>query len=305
MRAIARALIDALWAGLLAASLLFLALRALPGDGLTHQLIESGASDDVIQARRASLGLDQPLVTQVAGYLAGLARGDLGVSLLDGRPVRDALYDALPHTLTLAGLALGVGLVGGITVGTAAARTQNAVRPVARLAIAVGLSAPTALIGTLAIVVFALWLDWLPGSGAGTIGHIVLPASVLGWHSAAAIGQVTAAALHDVYSAPYLIAARGRGLSSRRLLVHALRACAPTIVTATMLQAGFLFGGTAITEAIFARPGVGRLLVDAALRQDYPMVQGVALWCAGVAIGAALIGDALSASLDPRLRDVE
>jgi ABC-type dipeptide/oligopeptide/nickel transport system permease component len=288
---------------LLAVTLVFFLLRVLPGDGMTTQLIESGASAELIADRRAALGLDQPIIVQYGAYLVGLMRGQAGVSLIDGLPVSTLLAEAIPHTLSLGLAALIIAVAVGGGLGILAVKGSSVVRKGARLIIGVGLSAPTAFTATAAIALISVSLGWLPASGSGTLDRLILPAWVLGLASGAVLAEMIAQAVIETERQLFVQAAHGRGLKQPRVLWHVLRAAAPVIITGIALQGGFLLGGTAVTEVIFARPGVGRLLVDAALRGDYPVVQGAALWMTLAAIITSLAGEAGVMMADPRVRD--
>ncbi|MCK6577967.1 MAG: ABC transporter permease [Anaerolineae bacterium] len=303
MRSALRGLVRAFGTLLLAASLAFFALRTVPGDAITAQLRESGASDQMIAERRASLGLDLPMLAQYGTYLLGLLRADLGVSLLDGRSITEIIGEQAPATISLAGSALLVAIVLGIILGGSAA-LPGAVRGPARTVIAIGLSTPIYVTGMIAIMIFATWLGWLPGSGAGRLEQLLLPATVLGFHTAAPIAQVVQAALSRTLGESFIVTARGKGLPSHSILIgHALRAAMPPIIAVIGLEAGFLLGGTVITETVFSRPGIGRILIDASLRQDYPVVQGAVLWSTLSYIALSSIGDMIASLVDPRLRD--
>jgi ABC-type dipeptide/oligopeptide/nickel transport system permease component len=286
------ALVGTLW---LAATLAFFALRVLPGDALQAELLSSGASAQTIAERRAALGLDDPLVAQYWRFLAGALRGDLGVSLLDGRPVSEIVGQQVAPTLVLAASALVVAAVGGMALGTLAALGWKA----AQLILNLSLTTPLYWTGTLAIYVFAVRLDWLPTSGAN---NIILPAAVLGFHSAGAVGQVVRASVRDALGQDFVRTARAKGLRESGVIMrHVLRAALLPVVSVIALQAGFLLGGVVITESLFVRPGIGRVLLDATLRQDYPVVQGVVVLGALVYTLVNAAADALSRLLDPRL----
>lgn len=286
------ALVGTLW---LAATLAFFALRVLPGDAIQAELLSSGASVQTIAERRAALGLDDTLPVQYGRFLLGVLRGDLGVSLLDGRAVSEIIGQQVPSTMVLAVCSLIVASIGGITLGTLAALGST----IARLVLSVSLTTPLYWTGTLAIYLFAVRLDWLPTSGAT---NVILPAAVLGFHSAGAVGQVVRASVRDVLRQDFVRTARAKGLSEITVTVrHVLRAALLPVVSVITLQGGFLLGGVVITESLFVRPGLGRVLLDATLRQDYPVVQGVVLLGALVYTLVNLAADVLSRLLDPRL----
>jgi peptide/nickel transport system permease protein len=206
----------------------------------------------------------------------------------------------------LAAMAMGVAVAIGFALGIAAASVPGAASQGAQVLIALGLSAPIYFTGTLAITLFATWLDVLPGSGAGRFDQLILPAAVLGFHSAAPIAQIVRASLTSTLQEPFIRAAEGRGLSTSHILIrHALRAGLTPVIGVIGLEAGFLLSGAVITETIFSRPGIGRVLIDAALRQDYPIVQGVVVWSALLYVGFSTVSELLAAVVDPRLRVAE
>jgi ABC-type dipeptide/oligopeptide/nickel transport system permease component len=282
-------LITTLW---LAATLAFFMLRILPGDAVETQLRESGAGVETIALRRTALGLDDPLIVQYGRYLLGLLRGDLGVSLLDGRPVTEIIAQQFVPTLELAVSAFLIAASAGIALGTLAALKL----PVAALILDLALSTPLYWTGTLALVVFTLQLNWLPSSG------LALPALVLGFHSAGAVGQVVRANVRDTFAQDFVRTARAKGLPEIIVIGrHVLRAALLPAVTVIALQAGFLLGGVVITESLFTRPGIGRVLLNAVLRQDYPVVQGIVLLSAAVYTLLNAAADLCYRLIDPRV----
>lgn len=297
-----RQVISALATIWLAATLAFFALRVLPGDAITSQLRESGVSSQIIEDRRAALGLDDPLLSQYARYLAGLLHGDLGVSLLDGRPVAEIVAQQFPPTLALAVTALTISAVGGIALGILSALERHnpplsIASPVARLFLDLSLSMPLYWTGTLAIYAVTL----LAVQGLST-SSLILPAFVLGFSAAGAVGQVVRSSVSAALSQDFVRTARAKGLSETRVIVHhVLRAGLLPVITVIALQAGFLLGGVVITESLFVRPGIGRVLLNATMRQDYPVVQGIVVLGAVVYILLNTTADALYRLLDPRV----
>lgn len=296
MRGLAR-LAETLFIVWLAITLAFFALQVLPGDAVLELLSASGVSPEVIASRQAALGLTDPPLVQYSRYLGGLVTGSLGVSLLDGRPVTEILGQQAGATLALALAASVITLGVGVPLGMLAARGRHAWLP--RAALGLMMSIPVLWAGTLALAAFG------PApADAGPLVQITLPALVLGLSGAGALGVVAEQSLHDTLRMPFVTTARAKGLRERDVrLRHVLRAAAGPIVIAFMLQFGFLLGGAVLTEALFNRPGLGRLLAQAALRQDYPVVLGVVVWSA-VGYGALLlVADLLARRLDPRLGD--
>lgn len=301
---IARRLLRTLAVLWLAVSLAFFALRILPGDALQTQLTQSGASTATIDQRRAALGLDQPVLTQYGNFLVRLARSDLGVSLLDGRPVSEIIAQQALPTITLALAALVIAVLLGAMLGiTAAAARRRWLAQIARRTLDLALSVPLYWSGTLAIFLFAVLVDWLPSSGAGDLRHLLLPAALLGFHTAGAIGQMVRRSVSQTLGADFVRYARAKGLPERLVIGrHVLRASLAPVISVVALQAGFLLSGVVITESLFVRPGLGRVLLDATLQHNYPVVQGIVIWSALVYALANGAADILIAVIDPRVK---
>ena len=286
----------------LAATLAFVALRILPSDAITVQMIDSGASAAAIDAIRADLGLTDPLPAQYGRFLGGLLRGDLGVSLLSGQPVAELIAFNLGSTVTLALAALTVAVVMGVGLGLlAGVGGPPLLAGSARFVVNLALSTPIYWTGTLAIYLFTVQLALLPSGGGGRLSQLILPSSVLGFHTAGAIARVVAQEVRQLRQADFVRVARAKGLTERRILfVHVLRASAVPVLTVITLQAGFLLSGVVVTESLFVRPGLGRLLLDATLRQDYPVVQGVVILSATAYTLLNTLTDVAYGLLDPR-----
>ena len=223
--------------------------------------------------------------------------------MIDGQPVSDLILQHLPHTVTLAFSTLvaatGLGLLLGIM---GALELQSPLSAGARALISLSLSTPIYWTGTMAIFIFSAQLGLLPSAGAGRLSQLVLPVAVLSFHTAGAIARVVQASVRDTMSAEFVQVARAKGLPERAVVWrHVLRASLLPVVTVIALQAGFLLSGTVITESLFVRPGIGRVLLDAILRQDYPVVQGVAIFTAFVYTAANTLADGLYRLLDPRV----
>jgi len=304
LRFILRRALSALMTLWLAATLAFIALRLAPSDAITLQLTLSGATESQIAARRAALGLELPLSAQYLNMLSSLLRGDLGVSLVNGRAVSALIGEQLTATLSLALGALLIGALAGIGLGMGAALGNRLVRRLAQALIALLLATPIYWLGTLAIYVFAVWLGLLPSVSRGnSLQALILPCSVLGIALSGSIAQVAAAALREAKNAPYVQVARAKGLPMRLIVWrHMLRAQGGALISLIGLQGGFLIGGAVVTEALFTRRGIGQLLLNAVNGRDYPVVQGVVLLSA---LAYSLLGaaaDILAAWRDPRLR---
>jgi ABC-type dipeptide/oligopeptide/nickel transport system permease component len=285
----------------LAGSLAFFALRLLPGDAIESQLLQTGASPALIAERRARQGLDGPLFVQYGQFWLQIGQGSLGYSLLDGQPVTEMIAQRLAPTATLALASLTVGVTLGLLLGLAGA-LKTPCAPVARLLTNLSLSAPIYWTGTLAIWFFAVTLGWLPSAGGDEVSQLNLPAAVHSFNTARGIYRVVEAGVRDTVAADFVRTARAKGLPEALILRrHVLRMALLPVFTVIALQTGFLFGGTVITESLFVRPGVGRLLLDSTLQQDYPVVQGLTLFLAALYILLNLGADILYAALDPRI----
>jgi ABC-type dipeptide/oligopeptide/nickel transport system permease component len=304
-RYFAKRVLGALFVLWLAVTLAFAALRLTPGDPAQALLAASGATADEIAARRAQLGLDDPLLAQYLRYLSELARGDLGESWLHGRSVGRMIAEQLPPTVALALAATAVGVTLGLLLGLPAALRQGTwIDTVTTSISAVGLSTPTYWSGLLAILLFSLTLHWLPSAGEGTVWHLVLPAAVLGLALSGSIARVVRAQVAEVLRAPFVIGVRARGLTPRRILsVHVLRNALGPALAVAALQFGFLLSGAVVTESVFARRGLGKLTVQAITWQDLPVLRGVMVVAALAFVLTSLAADLARGWLDPRLRE--
>lgn len=287
-----------------AVTLAFFALRLLPGEALRAELVQAGADSQTIAAQQAALGLDRPLLEQYGLYLGGLLRGDLGTSLVTRQPVTLMIAVSLPSTLSLALSAFGIAVGVGLALGGVAALSRGGIGRAARALIALLMSVPIYWSGTLAIYLFSAVFNWLPSSGSGDLSRLILPASILGLHTSAAIARSAQLALYQSMRADFVRTARAKGLRERRVIGQALHVGIIPVITTAGLQAGFLLGGTVITEMLFVRPGIGRMMLDAAARRDYPVLLGGVLITATGYIIANTFADLLSRRLDPRIRAV-
>jgi peptide/nickel transport system permease protein len=286
------------------ATIVFLLLQVLPGDPAETILAGSGASQADIVRIRQQMGLNDPLLVRYGHYLWHTLQGDLGRSLFSDRPVTRTIAEQLPATLQLAGAALVVALVLGLSLGILAALRRGTWLDQIAVGVAVlGVSVPVFWSGLLLIWIFSVGLNWLPATGAEGWRHLIMPAVVLGLTGAGPIARLVRASLLNVLDTDYITMARAKGLSQVAVVSrHALRNALIPVITLIGLQAGFLLGGTVVTEAVFARPGLGRLVVDAILWKDLPVVQGVVLLIAASYVLVNLLADLTSLVLDPRLR---
>lgn len=285
-------------------TLVFFALRLIPGDAIQAQLLGSGAGAVVVENRRAQLGLNLPPIEQYARFMTGLLRGELGYSLLDGQPVIEMIAQRYPPTLSLGiSAALVAGIV-GITLGAMAELAPYKIASeIARGTIRLMQSLPAYWTGTLVIILFADILNLFPPSGTGSLGHLILPASVLGCHVSGGIGRLVEGLMADARSADYVRTAQAKGLPQRLVtLRHILRPAVPPVIVMIALQLNFILGGTVVIETLFLRPGLGKLLLDATLQQDYPVVQGLVILGGITTVVVNEAAQGLRDWLDPRLR---
>ncbi len=284
----------------------FVLMQIVPGDPVALLMEEKMASVDPAAARiiRAKWGLDDPVPIQYLKFLRNAARGDLGISYRTDRAVSTSILERLPATAKLAGAALALAVLIGVSTGIAAALRQNTLFDSASMVLAtMGVSIPNFWLGLLLIYLLAVQWRWLPPSGYGSAyPYLIMPAVTLGTGLSAVIARLTRSSMLDVIRSDFIRTAHAKGLAGGRvLLVHALRNAAIPIVTVIGIQLSGLLSGAVITERVFSWPGVGRLLVDSIAVRDLPMVQGCVLLIATVFIGLNLIVDLSYAVLDPRI----
>jgi peptide/nickel transport system permease protein len=303
MRRVLEILVSSAVAIWLSTTLAFFALRLLPGDAITTRLVQSGASGQVIEERRNALGLNAAPFVQYGRFLGNALRGDLGYSLLDNRPVLDVIMQRFVPTATLAAAAFIVSGVTGILSGLALALHRNRVlQSVLRLVGHLAISTPVYWSGTLVIFVFSTQLRLLPATGAERFDQLILPTLVLSFHSMGAIARVVEVSIKETARMEFVRVARAKGLPEGMVICrHIWRASLPAIASVILLQAGFLLSGTVITETLFVRPGIGRLLLDSTLQQDYPVVQGIVMLSAGIFCILNGLLELLLPVFDPRI----
>ncbi len=291
-------------------TIVFVVVRVLPGDPAQAALGDY-ASRDAVAALRQRLGLDKPLPLQYGGYLAGLVQGDLGKSLITGAPVRDEITHNLPYTLQLTVLALIIGTLTGVPVGVMTALTRNRLPDsIGRVLSLFGLSVPAYYLGILLILLFAIELRLLPAVGAGdlsrpddTVRHLLLPAATLGLVMAAAVARFTRSTVLNTLGQDFVRTARAKGLQPRVVTVrHTLRAALIPIVSLAGLWSIGLIGDSVTTEIVFARPGLGSMMVGAMLQRDYTSLQSVMVVYTAFVVLINLATDLAYGFIDPRIR---
>ena len=297
----------------------FLLIHAAPGDPATVLAGQSGASDARFIAQlRKQFGLDQPLTTQLWRYVSRVAQGDLGISHLQQRPVAALIAERLSATVLLTGLAFVFSIVAGVGLGLAAARRAGTwVDSTFTVLALVFYATPIFWVGLILVLVFSVWLDWLPSFGMATVGipltgaaswldvarHAVLPAITLGLFYMAVYARMARATLLEALGQDYVRTARAKGATEGRILGrHVLRNALLPIVTLAGVQAGQLIGGSVLVETVFAWPGIGRLAFDALLARDYQILLGVFLTTSVMVVLFNLLTDLLYVLIDPRVR---
>lgn len=283
--------------------LTFLLIHLVPGDPVEVMLGESASVADRDQLR-AELGLNQPLIQQFGSYLSRLSQGDFGNSIHTKQPIIDMLKTRYPATLKLAILSLLIGLSIGIPLGIYAALKANQWQDFVVTIVSVRLSAmPAFWLGPMLMLIFAVWLGWLPVSGMESNTSIILPAITLGFGLSAILTRMTRTSLLEVLNDDYIRTARAKGLSERTVIIrHALRAALLPIITIVGLQMGSLLAGTVITETVFSWDGIGRLLVESIEKRDYPVTQACVLVVALSYVLVNLATDVLYRFADPRVK---
>ena len=283
----------------------FILMQALPGDPAQGMAGER-ASPETIARIRAELGQNRPLPLQYVGYLKLLAQGELGRSYYTNRKITDDLLQKFPNTLKLALAAMFFASGAGIGLGVFAAVKRSTVwdRIVALISVG-GISIPVFWLLLALMLVFALYLRWLPpsGMGNGSPAYIILPAVTLGTFSLSYIARVTRSSMLESLSQPYVAAARAKGLSEAAVVLkHALKNSLIPVVTLIGLDLGSYLNGAVLTETIFGWDGLGRYALDGIMKRDYPVIMGVVLFGAVIFVSINLLVDISYQFLDPRVR---
>lgn len=307
-RTIAARLLDAAPTMLMVLTLVFLALRLLPGDPALVALGDN-ASPDQLALFRHRLGLDIPLWRQYLVFLGQVAHLDFGLSFINQTPISELLAASVPYTLELTGAATFVGLLLGIPLGVVAATRRGRFADItSRMFALLGFTVPDFYLGALFLIGFALNLGLFPINGAGDgladqLYHLTLPAMTLGLVKAAFISRLTRSALLEVLGRDYIRTARAKGARERWVIYrHALRNALLPIATGLSISILSTLSGSVAIELIFGRPGLGSLLIDAIQTRDYPVVQAALVVFALLVVAVNLAMDLLYVWIDPRLR---
>ncbi len=302
-RHIARRLLYSIFVLWGALTIVFVAVRVIPGDPAQMMIGSSGTQADVARLRHR-LGLDAPIGVQYVRYLAGAVRLDFGQSLVLEEPAVQAVNERLPATGLLAATAMALGVIVGLPLGVIAAlRPRSAADYLVSVASLAGQSVPNFWLGIMFILVFARQLRWLPSSGMGGLSHLVLPAVTLALLLVGVLTRLVRSGLVEVAQEDYIRSAYAKGLARTSVLrKHALPNVMIPVVTVAGLQLGNLLAGAVIVETVFAWPGAGRLLIQAIGNRDYPVVQVAVLFITISFIVVNLLVDVSYGLLDPRVR---
>lgn len=287
----------------LVVSVVFLLVHLVPGDPILQMLGEGAPATD-IQAARHAYGLDEPLGQQYLRYWKGVLRGDLGPSIRYNQNVGRLIAQRYPYTLQLTIASLLVALLLSIPAGVRSARRRDRWDDRSLSVISLfGLSFPNFALGPVLILLFSIKLGWLPVSGSGTLGHLVLPAITMGGSLAAILTRMVRTSMLEELGQDYVRTARAKGLTEGVVVYrHALRNAMVPVLTVVGLQFGALLAGAIVTETVFSWPGIGRLTVQAIGNRDYYLVQGCILAIGLTYVAVNFLTDLLYTVVDPRIR---
>lgn len=280
----------------------FLMVHAVPGDPVFALLGDQASAEDIARLRH-ELGLDRPLPEQYLRYLGRAVQGDLGTSIRTGRPVLMAIQERFGATIQLTLAAILLSTISGIFIGVIGAVSRNRfIEFLVSVFPLVGLSLPTFWSGLLLITLFGLILGWVPVVGDDGFSSLILPSISLALPTAAVVARMTRTTMMGTLGQDFVRTARAKGMPARVVIYkHALKAALIPVVTVVSLQFGALLGGAIVVESVFARPGLGRLAVEAILARDFPLIQGVVLVSAAVFVVVNFAAEMVYSLLDPRI----
>lgn len=289
---------------LLTSVVVFLMLYLIPGDPASIYVGESQATPERIAQIRHSLGFDRPLYVQYGDFLWKAVHGNLGRSVQTNRPVTQEVLDRLPNTIQLAVAAMILAILSGVSLGIISGLKQNSwIDTLAMLGALTGVSIPVFWLGLLLIMFFAVRLHWFPATSQPGLRGLVLPAISLALLSTATLARLVRSSIIEVLHLEFLQTTRAKGLRERTVVLrHALPNALIPVITVIGLQFGSLLSGAVVTETVFARPGLGKLVVDSIQNKDFPVVQGVILVLAMIYVIVNLLVDLSYAIIDPRIR---
>ncbi len=307
---IRRALLAALVL-VIAVTLMFIMIRLVPGDPVSV-ILGPRATPELKASLIAQMGLNEPLLTQVLLFFRSLLTGDMGMDVFSNRPVSDIVFTQLPYTLELVFCSIVWSMLLGVFLGVYSAARRNSLidRITAVLSVAC-VAAPAFVVALLGLLFFAVYLQWLPAIGAGDpdhfsgrLRHLVLPSFAIGLSWVGYIARLVRASMLDVMVEPHIRTAQAFGLpESRIVFVYALRVAILPVVTVIGVGMGILLSQAVFVEIIFARPGIGKLVIDSIFNRNYPVVVGSVLVSTALFVMATALADIINAALDPRSRE--
>jgi peptide/nickel transport system permease protein len=287
-----------------AMTLVFFILHLLPGDPVQIMLAGTPASPEMVEQLRHQFGLDKPLSAQYGSYVWDAVRGNLGTSLTSNEPVIHKLMAEFPATVQLTLASTFISVVIGILLGVLSAIYHNKwIDSVVRVISLFGVSMPTFWSGILLILIFSITFRWFPATGSGSFKQLILPACALGFIGSGFIVRMVRNSMLEVISEQFILTLRSKGLSERIVMYqHALRNALIPAITMIGIQIGGLLEGAVVTETVFARQGLGRVMVDGIMSKDLPTVQGAVLFIAVILVIVNLLVDLSYTVIDPRVR---
>lgn len=284
--------------------LVFFIIYMMPGDPVLSMVDPSTATPEAIENMRVELGLDRPFYSQFADYFSQMIQGDLGHSRITSEPVLDKIFMHLPATLTLSLASILFSIIIGVGFGVLSAIYRNRwLDSVVRIIGLFGISMPTFWSGILLLLIFSVHLNWLPIMGSDGLATLVLPALALGFVGAGFIIRMVRSSMVEVLDEQFILTLRAKGLSERLVMYrHALRNALIPAITVIGLHIGELLAGTVVIETVFSRQGIGRIIADAIMSKDMPVIQGVIFFSAIVYVLVNLLVDLSYSVADPRIR---
>lgn len=294
----------------IAVALMFVMIRIVPGDPV-NVLLGPRASPELKASLIERMGLNDPLPVQIAVFFGNMATGDLGTDVFSNRPVADIIFEQLPYTLELIFFSILWSAVLGVFLGVyAAARRDSIVDRITAVLSVACVAAPAFVVALLSLLLFAANLRWFPAIGAGDpenfsgrLSHLVLPSFAIGLSWVGYVARLVRASMLEVLAEPHIRTARAFGLPERRIiLIYALRIAILPIITVLGVGMGFLLSQAVFVEIVFARPGIGKTVIDSITTRNYPIVMGGVLVSTAVFVCSTAASDIINAALDPRAR---
>lgn len=288
----------------LLASATFFIMKATPGSPINGEKYKTEAAREAMMKK---YNLDKPVSEQYVLYLEDLIQGDLGESMVGSTKGREAtaiIGTAFPTTAKLGSIAFILAMVGGIALGTAAALSKRKwVNNICMFIATIGVSVPSFLLALILVIVFGVWLNWLPFVGLKTAANYIMPAIALALYPIATIARLTRSSMLEVMKQDYIVLARSKGTPYKKVIIkHALKNAMLPVITYAGPMFAFLLTGSFIIESIFAIPGIGNVMVSSVTTRDYPMIMAITIFLGFLVIVFNILADILSAAIDPRIK---